>query len=53
MQRSTQYQNLIKMNALEEVAATPGALALYLTNAKNYLASAGALNPAPSAPAPH
>ena len=40
MQRSTEYQNLIKTKALEEVAATPGALALYLTNAKNYLASA-------------
>lgn len=40
MQRSTEYQNLIRTNALEEVAATPGALAMYLTNAKNYLVGA-------------
>lgn len=40
MQRSTEYQNLIRTNALEEVAATPGALAMYLTNAKNYLEGA-------------
>lgn len=40
MQRSTEYQNLIKTHALEEVAPTAGALALYLTNAKNYLDSA-------------
>jgi hypothetical protein len=40
MQRPIEYQNLIKTNALEEVAQTPGALALYLTNAQNYLAGA-------------
>lgn len=40
MQRSTEYQNLVKTNALEAVAATPGALELYLTNAGNYLDSA-------------
>lgn len=40
MQRPTEYQNLIKTHALEEVAPTPGALELYLTNAGNYLASA-------------
>ena len=37
--RLNEYQNLIKAHALEEVAPTPGALALYLTNAKNYLDS--------------
>jgi hypothetical protein len=40
VQRSTEYQNLIKTNALEAVAPTPGALELYLTNARNYLDSA-------------
>lgn len=40
MQRPIEYQNLIKTNALEEVASTPGALQLYLTNARNYLNSA-------------
>lgn len=40
MQRPIEYQNLIKTGALEEVAQTPGALAQYIENAKNYLASA-------------
>ena len=40
MQRPIEYQNLIKTGALEEVVQIPGALALYLTNAQNYLADA-------------
>ena len=40
MQRPIEYQNLVKTGALEEVAQTPGALAQYIENAKNYLASA-------------
>lgn len=40
MQRPIEYQNLIKTGALEEVAQTPGAVAQYIENAKNYLASA-------------
>ena len=40
MQRSIEYENLVKTHALEAVAPTPGALQLYLTNAKNYLDSA-------------
>lgn len=40
MQRPIEYQNLIKTGALEEVAQTAGALAQYIENAKNYLASA-------------
>ena len=46
MQRPVEYQNLIKTGALEEVAQTPGALALYLTNAQNYLASANQIDAA-------
>lgn len=44
MQRPIEYQNLIKTGALEEVAQTPGALALYLTNAQNYLTSANQID---------
>ncbi len=40
MQRPIEYQNLLRTHALEEVAQTPGALALYLTNAQNYLTGA-------------
>ena len=40
MQRPIEYENLIKTGALEEVAHTPGAVAQYTENAKNYLASA-------------
>ena len=40
MQRPIEYQNLIKTGALEAVLQTPGALAQYLANAKNYLTSA-------------
>lgn len=40
MQRPIEYQNLIKTGALEAVAPTPGAKALYLINARNYLTSA-------------
>ena len=39
MQRPIEYQNLIRTGALEEVPQTPGALAQYLANAKNYLTS--------------
>ena len=44
MQRPTEYQNLIKTGALEEVAQTPGALALYLTNAQDYLTGANQID---------
>ena len=44
MQRPIEYQNLIKTGALEEVAQTPGALALYLTNAQNYLTGANQID---------
>lgn len=40
MQRPIEYQNLLKTHALEEVAQTPGAIAMYLLNAHNYLSSA-------------
>jgi len=40
MQRPIEYQNLLKTHALEEVAQTPGAIAMYLLNAQNYLSSA-------------
>ncbi len=41
----TEYQNLIKTNALEVVAPTPGAVMVYLKNAGDYLASAEQIDP--------
>ena len=40
MPRPIEYENLIKTRALEAVAPTAGAVALYLTNAGNYLKAA-------------
>lgn len=40
MPRPPEYDNLIKINAFAEQAATPGALEAYLRNARSYLAAA-------------
>jgi hypothetical protein len=40
MQGPIEYENLIKTRALESVVPTPGAVEMYLTNARNYLSSA-------------
>ena len=45
MSRPPEYENLIKTKALETVVPTPGAVALYLRNASDYLATAKAANP--------
>ena len=45
MSRPPEYENLIKTKALETVAPTPGAVARYLQNASDYLATAKAANP--------
>ena len=44
MQRPIEYENLIKTQALEAVAATPGAIAGFLLNAENYKATAQMVN---------
>jgi hypothetical protein len=40
VKRPIEYDNLIKTNALAEVAATPGATELFLKNAQDYLTGA-------------
>lgn len=45
MQRPVEYENLIKTRALEPVNPTPGAMAGFLQNAADYLATAEALDP--------
>ena len=44
MQRPAEYENLIKINAFEEVAQTPGAIVVYLRNARNYIDAAAKLD---------
>lgn len=46
MARPTEYENLIKSNAFEAVAPTPGAAEGFLRNASDYLAAAKALDQA-------
>jgi hypothetical protein len=43
--RPSEYENLIKQRAFEEVQSTPGAVEQYLRNAENYLTSAKAVDP--------
>ena len=45
MKLPVEYQNLIKSRALESVEATPGAVAAFLQQAENYLASAKQIDP--------
>ena len=44
MQRPIEYENLIKSQALEAVAATPGAIAGFLANAEDYKSGAHMLD---------
>lgn len=46
MPRPPEYDNLIKTRAFEPVAPTPGAVAGFLRNAGDYLATANAIDPA-------
>lgn len=45
MQRPSEYENLIKTKAFEEVRPTPGAIAGHLRNAHDYLTAARQLDP--------
>ncbi|MFM0555379.1 hypothetical protein P0D69_31055 [Paraburkholderia sediminicola] len=44
MPRPTEYENLIKTKAFEAVTATPGAIAGFLGNAADYMATADGLD---------
>lgn len=46
MSRPTEYENLIKANAFDEVAPTPGAIAGFLRNAADYKVTADELDSA-------
>ncbi|VWB62868.1 hypothetical protein BLA6993_02929 [Burkholderia lata] len=46
MSRPTEYENLIKAKAFDEVAPTPGAIAGFLRNAADYKATADELDSA-------